>query len=157
MDWLSTTSYCRAIAQHRDVPLFLSWKEGGFLREMLRNNQPTAPIRCELPNGKIGTVGGTGPHGTRLRFPQVAANLNQRWCSAYLKVDTMATLIRAQPRFLGRRALIVTDERAQESRARAAYLTFEPDRTDLRNGTRRQRMSITGAPSSISTRLRSGA
>ena len=139
MDWPSTTTYCRAIAQHFDVPLYLSWKEGGFLREMLRLNQPTAPIRFELPNGKIGTVGGTGPLGTRLRFPQVTANLNQRWCSAYLKVDILAALIRAQPRFLGRRTLIVTGERAQESRARAGYLTFEPDRTDTRNGTRRQR------------------
>ena len=139
MDWPSTTAYCRAIAQHFDVPLYLSWKEGGFLREMLRHNQPTAPIRFELPNRNIGTVGGTGPLGTRLRFPQVTANLNQRWCSAYLKVDIMAALIRAQPRFLGRRTLIVTGERAQESRARAGYLSFEPDRTDTRNGTRRRR------------------
>ena len=90
MDWPSTTAYGRGIAQHFDVPLYLSWKEGGFLREMLRHNQPTAPIRFELPNGKVGTVGGTGPLGTRLRFPQVTANLNQRWCSAYLKVDIMA-------------------------------------------------------------------
>ena len=139
MDWPSTTAYCRAIAQHFDVPLYLSWKEGGFLREMMRHNQPTAPICFELPNGKIGTVGGAGPLGTRLRFPQVTANLNQRWCSAYLKVDPMAALIRAQPRFLDRRTLIVTGERAQESRARAGYAVFEPDRTDTRTGARRRR------------------
>ena len=51
----------------------------------------------------------------------------------------MAALIRNQDRFLDRRTLIVTGERAEESRARAGYATFEPDRVDARNGTRRCR------------------
>ena len=51
----------------------------------------------------------------------------------------MAALIRNQDRFLGRRSLIVTGERAQESPARAHYAVFEPDRSDTRTGTRRQR------------------
>jgi 3'-phosphoadenosine 5'-phosphosulfate sulfotransferase (PAPS reductase)/FAD synthetase len=139
MDWPSTTAYCHAVAREFGIPLYLSWKEGGFLREMLRDGQPTAPIRFERPNGTIGTVGGEGPSGTRLRFPQVTADLKQRWCSAYLKVDVMAALIRAQSQFLQRRTLIVTGERAQESRARAGYAVFEPDRTDTRDGTRRPR------------------
>ena len=140
MDWPSTTAYCRAVARALGVPLYLSWKQGGFLREMLRENAPTAPIHFETPDGTVRTVGGFGPPGTRLRFPQVSANLNQRWCSAYLKIDVMAALVRAQERFLGRRTLIVTGERAQESRARAGYATFEQDRTDTRDGTRRQRL-----------------
>ncbi len=139
MDWPSTTAYCRAVARELGVPLYLSWKEGGFLREMLRDGQPTAPIRFETPSGAVGTVGGKGPRGTRLRFPQVTANLNQRWCSAYLKIDVMAALIRAQSRFLQQRTLIVTGERAQESRARAGYAVFEPDRVHTRDGTQRAR------------------
>jgi 3'-phosphoadenosine 5'-phosphosulfate sulfotransferase (PAPS reductase)/FAD synthetase len=139
MDWPSTPAYCRAVARHFGVPLYLSWREGGFLAEMLRDDAPTAPIRFELPDGEVGSVGGNGRTGTRLRFPQVTANLSQRWCSAYLKIDIMAAMIRAQSRFLGRRTLIVTGERAQESRARAGYATFEPDRTDTRAGTRRRR------------------
>ena len=51
----------------------------------------------------------------------------------------MAALIRNQDRFLDSRTLIVTGERAEESRARAGYATFEPDRTDTRNGSRRRR------------------
>ncbi len=51
----------------------------------------------------------------------------------------MAALIRAQDRFLGRRTLILTGERAEESTARAHYATFEPDRTDTRDGTRKRR------------------
>ena len=139
MDWPSTTAYCRAVTRALGVPLYLSWKEGGFQREMLRDGAPTAPICFEKPGRTVGRVGGQGPDGTRLRFPQVSANLNQRWCSAYLKIDVMAALIRNQDRFLDRRTLIVTGERAQESRARAGYATFEPDRSDTRDGTRRRR------------------
>ena len=117
MDWPCTTSYCRAVTDALGVPLYLSWREGGFLREMLRDGMPTAPIRFQTPDGLVCQVGGTGQPGTRLRFPQVTANLNQRWCSAYLK----------------------TGERAEESTTRAHYATFEPDRTDTRNGTRKQR------------------
>ena len=139
MDWPSTTGYCRAVTRALGVPLYLSWKEGGFQREMLRDNAPTAPIRFETPGGAVGQVGGQGPDGTRLRFPQVTANLNQRWCSAYLKIDVMAALIRAQDRFLDRRTLIITGDRGQESKARAGYAVFEPDRVDTRGGTRRRR------------------
>ncbi len=139
MDWPSTTSYCRAVTRALGVPLYLSWKEGGFRREMLRDGVPTAPICFETPTGDIGTVGGHGPPGTRLRFPQVSADLTQRWCSAYLKIDVMAALIRNQDRFLNSRTLIVTGERAEESRVRANYATFEPDRADTRDGIRRRR------------------
>ena len=139
MDWPCTTAYCHAVARALEIPLYLSWKEGGFLREILRDNSPTAPIHFQTPDGTVRTVGGFGPPGTRLRFPQVSANFNQRWCSAYLKIDVMAALVRAQERFLGCRTLIVIGERAQESRARAGYATFERDRTDTRDGTRRRR------------------
>ena len=87
-DWPCTTAYCRAVAEALGVPFYLSWKEGGFLREMLRDGVPTAPICFQTPNGTIGRVGGSGPIGTRLRFPQVSLDLNQRWCSAYLKIDS---------------------------------------------------------------------
>jgi 3'-phosphoadenosine 5'-phosphosulfate sulfotransferase (PAPS reductase)/FAD synthetase len=139
MDWPCTTAYCRAVTRALGVPLYLSWKEGGFLREMLRKDTATAPICFETPSGTVGKVGGAGPARTRLRFPQVSANLNQRYCSAYLKIDVMAALVRNQDRILGRHTLIVTGERAQESRARANYATLETDRTDTRAGTRRRR------------------
>jgi len=139
IDWPSTTSYCRSVARELEVPLYLSWKAGGFLREMLRDGEATAPIQFETPNGAVQTVGGQGPLGTRLRFPQVSADLRHRYCSGYLKIDVMAALIRAQPRFLQQRTLIVTGERADESHARAAYATFEPHRTDTRGSPRRLR------------------
>lgn len=69
----------------------------------------------------------------------MSADLSVRWCSAYLKIDVMAAALRGQDRFLGKRILVVTGERAAESSARAKYNTFEPDRCDSRNGTTARR------------------
>ena len=139
MDWPCTSGYCRAVASAFSLPLYFSWKVGGFEREMLRLNAPTAPICFETPDGTVQTAGGQGQPGTRQRFPQVSANLNQRWCSAYLKIDPMAAFIRGQDRFLERRTLVVTGERASESKARALFPQFEAHRTDTREGQRRRR------------------
>ena len=48
-------------------------------------------------------------------------------------------VLRGQERFLNRRTLFVTGERAEESPNRARYAAFEPHRTDTRHGTRRRR------------------
>lgn len=136
MDWPVTKSYCEAVATAFGLPIFFSWREGGFEREMNRDGTPTAPVFFETTHqhGFTKSAGGKGPPGTRLRFPQVSADLSVRWCSAYLKIDVMAALIRNDPRFQGQRLLVITGERAEESPARARYATFEPHRSDLRNG-----------------------
>lgn len=129
MDWPITPAYVSALAAWFHLPLFASWREGGFSREMDRAGAPTAPIRFERPDGGLGRAGGAGPPGARGRFPQVSADLSVRWCSPALKIDVLAAAIRGQPRFEGRRTLVVTGERAEESPARARYKTFEPHRT----------------------------
>jgi 3'-phosphoadenosine 5'-phosphosulfate sulfotransferase (PAPS reductase)/FAD synthetase len=134
MDWPITEGYCKAIADYFDIPLYLSYKEGGFEREMLRNGTPTAPMRWQRPDGSWGTCGGVGPDGTRRKFPQTSADLKVRWCSAYLKIDVLAAIIRNDERFQHSRTLVVTGERAEESSARAKYKTFEPNRSDARDG-----------------------
>lgn len=138
MDWPVTGAYVAAQAAAFGLPLFRSWRAGGFEREMLRQDAPTAPILFETPHGVMGT-GGAGPRNTRLLFPQTSADLSVRWCSAALKIGVGAASIAGQDRFLGRRTLVVTGERAQESAARARYATFEPHRTDTRDGSRRPR------------------
>jgi hypothetical protein len=72
MDWPVTAFYCRALAASFELPLFVSWKEGGFAWEMLRAD---APVHYQTPHG-MGVVGGTEPRNTRLRFPQVSADLS---------------------------------------------------------------------------------
>lgn len=138
MDWPCTEGYCEAIAHAFGLRHYASWKIGGFEREMNRHNSPTAPTRFETPDGVM-EVGGNGPCGTRLRFPQVSASLTTRYCSAYLKIDPCSAAIRNQARFIGKRILVITGERAQESAARARYATFEPDRSDNRNARRNPR------------------
>jgi 3'-phosphoadenosine 5'-phosphosulfate sulfotransferase (PAPS reductase)/FAD synthetase len=130
MDWPITRGYCKAVADALGLPIFFSWREGGFEREMLRENSRTAPVVFETPEGELKRSGGTGgKESTRRKFPQVSADLNTRWCSGKLKIDVMDSLIANQPRFNGKRILVVTGERAEESSNRAKYETFEPHRT----------------------------
>jgi 3'-phosphoadenosine 5'-phosphosulfate sulfotransferase (PAPS reductase)/FAD synthetase len=135
MDWPSTPAYCRAVGKALGIPVYFSWKVGGFEREMLRFKAATAPTRFQTPDGEIREAGGkSGKLGTRRQFPQTSADLSVRWCSAYLKVDVGALAIRNQERFNGKRTLFISGERAQESPARAKYKTFETDRSDARDG-----------------------
>jgi 3'-phosphoadenosine 5'-phosphosulfate sulfotransferase (PAPS reductase)/FAD synthetase len=130
MDWPITKDYCRKVAGALGMPIYFSWREGGFEREMLRENQRTAPVVFEKPDGTVGRAGGEhGPLGTRRKFPQQSASLTTRWCSGSLKVDVMAAAVRNQDRFTGKRTLVVTGERAEESANRANYKTFESDRS----------------------------
>ena len=137
MDWPVTEDYCRKFAAAFKVPIFFSWKEGGFEREMLRNNDPTAQNHWEYPEDNLiecGLSGGRGPLGTRRKFPQVSADLSVRWCSAYLKIDVCTAAINNQVRFHNNKTLVITGERAEESSARAKYKVFENDRADNRSG-----------------------
>ena len=137
MDWPVTEPYCQAIADAFEVPLYFSWREGGFEREMLRENTATAPVVFQTPEGHS-TAGGLGPLNTRRKFPQVSSNLSVRWCSPVNKVDVAAAALRNDPRFQNSRTLFLTGERAEESPGRAKYATFEPHRTDRRAGRSRR-------------------
>ncbi|PZU06522.1 phosphoadenosine phosphosulfate reductase family protein [Sphingomonas sp.] len=128
MDWPCTAGYVGAIAGHLGIPVYFSWREGGFARELDRNGTSTAPIRFETPTG-IGRAGGFGRAGTRGLFPQTSADLRVRWCSPALKIDVLAAAIRNQNRFFDGRTLVVTGERAEESPARAHYARLERHRT----------------------------
>jgi hypothetical protein len=71
MDWPVTKDYCNKFAKAFDLPLYYSWKTGGFEGEMLRDNQPTSTTRFEYPEDNViecGLTGGSGPLGTRLKF-----------------------------------------------------------------------------------------
>lgn len=140
MDWACTQDYCRQFAAAFGVPLYRSWREGGFLREMRRSNSATAAIKFEDGAYQIQTTGGDSSKlGTRGLYPQKGNDLRTRWCSPSCKIDVFAAVIANQDRFLRRKTLVITGERAEESAARAKYETFEVHRTDTRNGPRRPR------------------
>ena len=134
-DWEVTPDYCRKVGEAFGIPVYFQWKDGGFQREMMRQNARTAPIHFEQTDGTVAITGGDrGKPSTRLRFPQPSPDLRVRWCSAYLKIDVCATAIRHQDRFKGIRTLVLSGERGEESPQRAKYAILEPDRADLRNG-----------------------
>ena len=133
MDWPITEDYCRKVAKAFDMPIYFQYRMGGFEREMLRNNQATAPVRFEMPGGKFGQAGGTsGKLNTRCKFPQKSANLSVRWCSASLKIDVCSIAINNDPRFKKAKVLVITGERREESTARSRYATVERHRTTNR-------------------------
>jgi 3'-phosphoadenosine 5'-phosphosulfate sulfotransferase (PAPS reductase)/FAD synthetase len=139
MDWPVTTDYCTRFAAAFGVRMSFSWKEGGFEREMLRNEAPTAPVHFYTQSGEKRQIGGAGPLGTRKKFPQVSADLSVRWCSSYLKIGVGESYIVNDPVFREGKTLVLTGERAEESTARARYKTFEPHRSDNRNGVKVKR------------------
>lgn len=53
MNWPSTGPYVEALARDFGLPLYRSWREGGFEREMLRHDMPTAPVVFETPEGRV--------------------------------------------------------------------------------------------------------
>lgn len=59
---------------------------------------------------------------------KVSPSLSCRWCSAYLKVDVLDKVLCNDPFYRGKRVLVISGERAEESASRAKYATFEPGR-----------------------------
>jgi len=141
MDWTCTKSYCSQFAKAFGLPIYFSWREGGFEREMLRKDSLTGSVFFETPEGLENKPSQDREeyYNTRLKFPQVSADLSVRWCSSYLKIDVLSTAIRNQKRFEGIKTCVVTGERGEESSARAKYKVFEPHRADLRDGKKLQR------------------
>lgn len=140
MDWPVTLDYCRKVATALGLRFSQSWRQGGIERELRRDNQATAPVSIPyLVDGKRMEVGGKGKPNTRLKFPQVSANLSVRWCSSVVKISCLDAWISNDPQFLEGRTLVITGERAEESSSRAHYHEFEPHRKDNRNGARVRR------------------
>ena len=88
-DWPVTTAYCEAYSKAFNTPMYFSWRDGGLNREMHRKDQTTAGVYFEEPfslgNFNQPTYLPPSPRAkknTRRMFPQVTANLSQRWCSA---------------------------------------------------------------------------
>lgn len=140
MDWPCTPAYCKAVAKALGLPIYFQWRVGGFRRELLKDGDRLAPAIFTTPDGELHEVGGkTGEIATRRKFPAVVGDLTRRWCSSVLKIDVAAAALRNDPRFVGKRVLTISGERAQESPKRSCYAEFEIERGDLRNGIKRQR------------------
>jgi len=138
-DWPSTEAYVAAFVAHIGGELWWTWREGGIEREMLRNNTPTAAVNYERAGTTHHLPGApNAPLGVRMKFPQVAADLSVRYCSAAAKIDVADRVLRNDRIFANSRTLFNTGERAEESPQRSKYLFFEPHRADRRTGKSRR-------------------
>ena len=140
MDWAFMKNYNRKLAETFDLPLYFSWLDGGFEGEMLKNNAFSRPHHIETPDGLLilERDKSRGKPGTRLKFPQVAASLQTRWCSSALKIDVGRRALNNQSRFDNKNILFITGERRQESSNRSRYNQLENHACDRRNGRKKR-------------------
>ena len=132
MDWPCTRAYVKATGEALGLPVVFSWREGGFVREMLRENAPTAPVSYEREGRRVTLPTVRLTEGTRRKFPQVSADLSVRWCSSALKIDPFARVLTNEPAYQGRKILVVTGERREESSARSKYEEAQEHRTNTK-------------------------
>lgn len=120
-DWPVTPAYVKAIADYFDLPLIMSGRQGGIEGELRKQDAVSGAYQYGLITSDY-----KGKANTRRRFPAKTANLQTRWCSAFLKIDLGHKFIRAT--YNDTSLLFVTGERRQESANRAKYAEFEPHR-----------------------------
>jgi 3'-phosphoadenosine 5'-phosphosulfate sulfotransferase (PAPS reductase)/FAD synthetase len=116
MDWPCTVNYVKAFAEATETQLRLSWRQNGFWGEVYRVGS-SHPIQY-MDNGEVKTCKLSKlqersqelresilnseelkEYGYRMKFPAKSADLNVRWCSAYLKIVVGDTVIRNLEQF----------------------------------------------------------
>lgn len=129
-DWAVTTEYCRAFAQQFQLDILFSFRDGGILREIYRENEGLQDILYQQePGGEYIRLKSQKGNSTRRKFPAVAADLRTRWCSSTVKIDVLSRVISNNPQYAQGNFIICTGERRQESSNRAKYLKAEKYRT----------------------------
>jgi 3'-phosphoadenosine 5'-phosphosulfate sulfotransferase (PAPS reductase)/FAD synthetase len=130
-DWQISTSYVIALGEYFNIPVYMSWRDGGILKELMRTHERTADVLYEDPDGNVTHLPTTkGKYSTRRRWPAMSPDLSVRYCSAVAKIDTFRRWLNNDPRFKGTtenpcKVLVVTGERREESSNRAKYLEKE--------------------------------
>lgn len=123
-DWPCTPSYCKAFAEAFNLPLVFSWRQGGILREMYRQDEGLQNVFYKDQIGNEVLLKSKPGSSTRMKFPAVAADLRTRWCSSVVKIDVLSRVItNSYPN--GGQLIICTGERREESAGRATYKTHE--------------------------------
>jgi 3'-phosphoadenosine 5'-phosphosulfate sulfotransferase (PAPS reductase)/FAD synthetase len=125
-DWPCTRSYCGAFAEAFGLRIFYSYREGGIMREVYRNNEPRQDILFQRePGGPYSRIPAKRTAlNTRLKFPAVSANMQTRWCSSSVKISVLLSLVCHHPLYQGQ-FIVLTGERREESSARRKYAAIE--------------------------------
>ena len=126
-DWICTEQYCIDFAKYLDIPIFFSYREGGIIREAMRENQPRGNVyyQSEVDGDFHLREADQTKLNTRRKFPAVSADLSVRWCSSTVKIDVLKSVLAANPAFKTGNFLVLTGERRAESVARSRYEMFD--------------------------------
>ena len=108
MDWRCTQNYVRAFAKAENIPLRVSYRKGGFFKELYRVGaseeiewedpdtnetlkcKPTANfLKCKeiIMQATKDMHDQLKKFGFRMKFPAKSGDLSRRWCSSYLKIS----------------------------------------------------------------------
>lgn len=137
-DWACTTSYCQAFADAFGLPIYFSYRSGGIVREIFRQNETVQDVYIQLePGGKMICLPAKKEQrfmNTRRMFPAISANLQVRWCSSSVKISILNQVITHSERFTAPNTtfIVCTGERRAESAARAKYSDLELHTTNTK-------------------------
>jgi 3'-phosphoadenosine 5'-phosphosulfate sulfotransferase (PAPS reductase)/FAD synthetase len=135
-DWPCTSSYVEAFCKEFEVDLYVSYREGGILGEMLKENKPIGDVFYQNePNGEFIRLESKGKPNTRLKWPALAADLRTRWCSSVAKIDVFSRVITNTDIYRKGKLVIITGERRQESNNRSKYNNLEKHRSFTKSRT----------------------
>jgi 3'-phosphoadenosine 5'-phosphosulfate sulfotransferase (PAPS reductase)/FAD synthetase len=125
-DWGCTTSYCQAFADAFDLKIYFSYREGGIIREMYRENEGLQDVILKDNNEEIRFKSRKG-NSSRKKFPAISASLMTRWCSSVVKIDVLSRIVNNL--YKEGRYLVLTGERREESKNRSGYEAIEKYRS----------------------------
>ena len=125
-DWTCTPSYCKAFADAFGLPIIFSWREGGIVREIYRENEGLQDV-CFDRDGQTEKLPSRSGNSTRRKFPAVTADLRTRWCSSVVKIDVLSRVVNNT--YNDCDLLILTGERREESASRSKYKDHEKYRS----------------------------
>jgi len=98
MDWKVTRSYVTTVARALGLPVYFSWREGGYLGEVLKENSMSKAILFETPTGVSRYEPTRANVATRRMFPMLSNDMNRRFCTSTLKIDVGRIAISHQAR-----------------------------------------------------------
>jgi 3'-phosphoadenosine 5'-phosphosulfate sulfotransferase (PAPS reductase)/FAD synthetase len=125
MDWPCTPDYCRKLAAAFGYRILFSWRAGGFLGELTKTDK-SDPIFFEQLDGTMGRwVSPKVCEQVRIGYPAPVQSLTVRWCSYELKINPALKAFTHDPALRGKKVLVITGERREESNGRAYYAEVE--------------------------------
>ncbi len=138
-DWKCTKSYCIAFAKAFGLELLFSYRKGGIVREIFRNEEARQDVyyQREVDGPYYMVPSQKNRINTRLKFPAVAADLQTRWCSGTVKIEVFRTAVCNNPNYKVPEIFILTGERRQESANRAKY-----NEVEVHDVTRKKRVAV---------------